>query len=484
MQISTGSIQEKHIMRFHIYLMSSILLAANVSSAQRQLEPFGLQGKTVTAMTFYSGALYAATANDGVYRRYLSLDALDTGWVSLGLPAKNLTSIFAFHTSCPLVCWKGILVGAALNPAGGDSALIYFYQQRPDTCTKKGRWAYADSGIDHNSAGQIYALGGIDVCHPVAPTYVTTFASTSGSIWRSEDRGLSWKQVWQATAENILTFATRPRALLSSDDEIWAGGSLVDAAGRRKPMMLRSTDSGEHWEDRSSQAYAINSECRALALDPVDTNTVYAALEHDIIKSQDGGKTWINTTPLDRGHYYNTLAVNPQRPQHILAGGMYSDLHIQFVLNESLDGGKNWNVPVGGVLMPVTSLVFDPADVQSVYLATRGSGVYRYGNPSVRVKEERNAPESFQLFANFPNPFAIKENAALTLRLKAPTADLVAFRLFNVFGQEMGRWKIVIAPGEQNISLPLAQIKLAGGIYFIQAEWRGQRLTRKLTVLR
>jgi photosystem II stability/assembly factor-like uncharacterized protein len=425
-------------MRFHIYLMICTLFAANISSAQRQLESFGLQGKTVAAMTFYGGALYAATANDGVYRRYWG--ALDTGWVSLGMPAKNLTSIFVFHTSCPLVCWKGILVGAALNPAGGNSALIYFYQQRPDTCTKKGRWADADSGIARNPAEQIYALGGIDVCHPVAPTYVTAFASTSGSIWRSEDRGQSWKEVWQSAAANIITFAARPKSLLRSDDEIWAGGSLRDAAGHRKPIMLRSTDSGEHWEDRSGQAYSGNDECRALALDPADTNTVYAALQHDIIKSQDGGKTWINTTPLDRGHYYNTLAINPQRPQHILAGGMYSDLHIQFVLNESLDGGKNWNVPVGGLLMPVASLVFDPADAQSVYLATRGSGVYRFGYPAVGVKEERNAPENFQLFANFPNPFAPARNGAVTstaIRYHLAEAAAVTLCIYDALGREM-----------------------------------------------
>jgi hypothetical protein len=163
---------------------------------------------------------------------------------------------------------------------------------------------------------------------------------------------------------------------------------------------------------------------------------------------------------------------------------MYSDLLIQFVLNESLDGGKNWNVPVGGLLKPITSLVFDPFDVQSAYLATLGNGVYRYRNLSVGVKEERNAPESFQLFANFPNPLAIKERPALTLRLKVPTADQVAFRLFNIAGQEIANWNVVVVSGEQNLLLPLDQTQLTGGIYFIQAEWHGQRITRKWTVLR
>jgi hypothetical protein len=122
--------------------------------------------------------------------------------------------------------------------------------------------------------------------------------------------------------------------------------------------------------------------------------------------------------------------------------------------------------------------------VHSAYLATRGSGVYRYRNLSVGVEEERNAPESFQLFANFPNPLAVKEKSALTLRLKVPTADHVAFRLFNAVGQEIANWNVVVVSGEQNLSLPLGQTQLTGGIYFLQAQWRGQRLTRKWTVLR
>jgi len=469
-------------MRVRVYFLSAVSLLASLAAAQ-QFESFGLQGKTVTAMTYYGGSLYAATENDGVYRRYLGEP--DSGWVHLGIPAKNLTSIFAFHTYCPLKCWKGVLVGAELNPAQNDTSLIYFYQQRPDTCLKKGNWAAADSGIDRTNVTRVSAVGGIDVCHPIAPTYVTAFAATPGAIWRSEDRGKNWKKVWRDTTANILTFAAGSKRLFfSTDDEIWAGGYTVNDKGIKYPLILRSIDSGEHWEERSPLP-TVSDECRALAVDPTDTNIVYAALRQTLLKSDDAGKTWRLRQFGELIIIFRAMAINPQRPQQLFAGGAVADLVNFLGLFESRDAGKHWQaVPASGNVAAINSLVFNAGDSQYVYVATNGTGVYRYPRLTVGVKKEQNAPKKFQLSANFPNPFNIKENAALAFRLKVPAADQITFRLFNIVGQEIGAWKFAAAAGEQNLSLPLNQAKLTGGIYFMQAEWRGQRLTQKWTMIR
>jgi len=468
-------------MRVRFYFLSAVSLLASLAAAQ-QFEAFGLQGKTVTAMTYYGGSLYAATENGGVYRRYLG--ELDSGWVHLGIPAKNLTAIFAFHTLCPLKCWKGVLAGADLQLTQTNTPLIYFYQQRPDTCLQKGIWAAADSGIDRTSVARINALGGIDVCHPIAPTYVTAFAATANAIWRSEDRGKNWKRVWQAMAAEIFALAARPRSLLTSDDEIWAGG-YVRNAGALTSVILRSTDSGAHWEDRSPPASAI---CSALALHPVDTNIVLATFANTIIKSHDAGKTWAFTNFPELAVIFRTIAINPQQPKHILAGGSGGDLTV-FTLYESVDAGEHWQRvaspnELNYLTSSISSLVFDQSDSRYAYIATRGAGVYRYKRLEVSVDEAKGKPENFQLVANFPNPFHIRENVALAFRLNVPSTGEVTFRLFNIVGQEIGNWKITVVDGEQNLSLPFDQTQLAGGIYFLQAEWRGHRLTQKLTVIR
>jgi len=473
----------KIFMKSFLSLLVSFFIAAGTPQGGAQpLEPFGLQGKTVTAMTFYGGSLYAATENDGVYRRYLGKP--DSGWIHLGVPAKNLTSIFAFHTYCPLICWKGVLAGATLNPLQGDSALIYFYQQRPDTCLNKGRWTVADSGINRTSVLRINALGGIDVCHPIAPTYVTAFAGTPGAIWRSEDRGKKWTRVWQAISANILAFATSQRSLLSSDDEIWAGGYTVNDKGIKYPLILRSTDSGAHWEDRSPISN-VSDECRALAVDPADANIVYAALRQTFLKSGDAGKTWRSRQFGELIIIFRAMAINPQRPQQIFAGGEVADLVNFWGLFESRDAGEHWQaVPASGKVTAINSLVFNAVDSQYVYVATNGTGVYRYPRLTVGVEKELTAPKSFHLSANFPNPIYIAENLPLAFRLNVPSTGEVTFRLFNIAGQEIGNWKITVAAGGQNLALPLDRSQLTGGIYFLQAEWRGQRITRKLTVIR
>jgi len=475
-------------MRLHHSLLIGGLLIASTLEAQ-PLEPFGLEGKNVIALHFYGGSLYAATENDGVYRRFLG--APDSGWISLGVPARQLTSLFVFHTVCPLVCWKGIFVGSVLDPTRGDTALIYFYEQWPDTCKKKGQWtpadrgrAGSDAGIDRTTTSQINALAGFDVCQPVGPTFVTAFAAAPASIWKSEDRGKSWKRVLQTSSTNLLTLATKLRSpFFISNNEVWAGGSMLNNQSLSKPLVLRSVDSGTHWEDRSPATLSGTDECRALALHPADTNIVYAALSHAIIKSRDAGKSWALTTLQNQNVSFKTLAINPQQPNHLVAGGLLNNN--LFALFESRDVGERWNaVASNNILKGVSSLVFNPVDGRHVYIATQGSGVLRYPRLSVRVKEDQRAPERFQVSAHFPNPFHLEENKSLLLRVNLPAADRFTVRVFNVVGQEMANWQMRLAAGEQSLTLPLDQTKLTAGIYFIQAEWRGQRVTRKWTVIR
>jgi hypothetical protein len=482
MTIYANASWPENFMKSFLSLIVSFFITASAAEAQ-PLEPFGLQGKTVTAMTFYGGSLYATTDNDGVYRRYLGKP--DSGWIHLGTPAENLTSIFAFHTYCPLRCWKGVLAGATLNPAQSDSALVYFYQQRPATCQQQGNWAVADSGINRTSVTRINALGGIDVCHPIAPTYVTAFAGTAGAIWRSEDRGKSWKQVWQATAAEIFALAAKPRSLLASDDEIWAGGSMLSILGLRQPLVLRSSDAGQSWQEVGPNVFAQNDACQALALHPADTNIVYAALMHSLLKSNNRGKNWQATHFGEFEVVFRALAINPQQPKQIFAGGAAGERPGGFMLYESKDAGEHWKFVFGDIrLGPINSLVFDPVDSQYVYIATLRTGVYRYPRVTAGVENELTTPKSFYLSASFPNPFYIAENLPLAFRLNVPSSVEVRFRLFNIVGQEIGKWSIAVVAGGQNLALPFDQSQLTGGIYFLQAEWLGQRITRKLTVIR
>jgi len=466
-----------------------VACVANALHAQ-SLEPYGLKGKTVTALYFYSGArlLYAATENEGVFRRDLSADS---GWVHLNMPAKQLNAIYAFHTYCPLKCWKGVLVGTTRDEAAGDSALIYFYQQSPDTCPQPGAWQASDNGLARAAIQEINALAGSAVCQPIGEEFVTVFAGGREFIGRSRDRGESWQTVWQQPNANILALASHRRSLNEiSEESIWAGGYVENGIVRR-PFMTYSRDFGESWEDRSPVNFS-GEECRALALDQADTNVLFAALSTALIKSKDGGKSWVAANLPDLIVEFNALALNPATSQHVLAGGFLSGQY--FLLYESFDGGEQWHtIAPPTTLAGVSSIAFDPARphdtpmLQTAYIGTRGNGVYRYTFELTSVAETTvHTPNDFYLSPTFPNPSAASTLAQLTLRLHTPSAESaeeVWVRLRNTLGQEIQSWRVRVAGGEQTVRLPLEPAQLNAGVYFIQAAWRAQSVTVKWTVL-
>ena len=69
--------------------------------------------------------------------------------------------------------------------------------------------------------------------------------------------------------------------------------------------MFKSTDGGANWTS------LINLSGYALAIDPINTNTVYAGTYHGVRKSTDSGTTWsaFNTGLTNLNVY--ALAIDP-----------------------------------------------------------------------------------------------------------------------------------------------------------------------------
>lgn len=119
----------------------------------------------------------------------------------------------------------------------------------------------------------------------------------------------------------------------------------------------------------------------ALAIDPINTQTLYAGTYDygGVLKSTDGGTTW---TAFNVGFASDTyrvlsLAIDPTNTQIVYAGT--SD---HGGVLESIDGGITWSAINDG-LNPspysVLSLAINPANTQIVYAGTDG-GVYKTSN--------------------------------------------------------------------------------------------------------
>ena len=82
----------------------------------------------------------------------------------------------------------------------------------------------------------------------------------------------------------------------SNPSILWAG--IADASGSQPVNVMRSTDSGATWTNRTPPLAAPIS-CRAIAVDPSDSNTVIAVFAGDfgggeVWTTTDGGDSWTN----------------------------------------------------------------------------------------------------------------------------------------------------------------------------------------------
>lgn len=109
--------------------------------------PWGLQGKTVTALAYYGGALYAGTDGEGLFVR----KSPDSSWNELGLKGVRIRSVYP-HDIGP-IGW-GITVGAEPDKAAGDSVLTYCWS------IYNPQWAVSDSNLDRSRIVMIHAFDG------------------------------------------------------------------------------------------------------------------------------------------------------------------------------------------------------------------------------------------------------------------------------------------------------------------------------------
>lgn len=228
----------------------------------------------------------------------------------------------------------------------------------------------------------------------------TLLLGTSEGVYRSTDRGTSWlPSDTGLTASLISRLAVDPHR----------PGTLYASLPGPGPL-YKSTDAGETW----SRINGI-SQVRDIALDPKTPSLVYAATNSGLLRSQNGGATWvlINATELGINHividpqtpstlytsrtqegirksvdggltwspagpdvenfFADFLAIAPSEPQTLFASDFSGGLF------KSTDGGATWAaLTIDGVDEAVlNTLAFDPHDADVIYAAVMNEGIYK-----------------------------------------------------------------------------------------------------------
>ncbi len=135
----------------------------------------------------------------------------------------------------------------------------------------------------------------------------------------------------------------------------------------------KSTDGGNSWKPKTDNEVSLSSG--SIAIDPTNTNIIYygtgeatySAVSYygrGILKSTNGGESWINyTSGLPSLSYTSRLVIRPNYPSQLLAAMGTSGLY------RSTNGGVNWTQMISG---RCDDVIFSPSG-DTAYIV--GSGV-------------------------------------------------------------------------------------------------------------
>ena len=269
-----------------------------------------------------------------------------------------------------------------LGPPGGDvfdaavstiDSAIALAGIAPDGSFGGTLYRSSDGG---NTWSEVSALDGTSVFDiEFAPDGIA-YIGTQDSIRKSTDGGLGWATLNLGIGVNDQVFDV---ALDPSDSSImWAG--IADASGSQPVNIMRSTDGGATWTNRTPPlAQPISG--RGIAVDPSDSNTVIAVFGGDfgggeVWVTTDGGNSWMDRSAGLPDNPMNAVVYDGDR---LLVGGGQNFGSELVGLYASTDLGMTWT-PIHDDTWPVLvvdSIAADPGDTQTILVATDGSGVNR-----------------------------------------------------------------------------------------------------------
>src|SRR5437899_7414612 len=275
-----------------------------------------------------------------------------SAWTSLGPPGGDVFDVAASTLDANIVL-------AGLAPGGSFGGTLY---------------RSSDGG---NTWSEVPALDGVsvfDIEFAPAPDGIT-YLGTQDSVRKSTDGGLSWVTLNLGIGANDQVFDV---ALDPSDSSIiWAG--IADASGSQPVYVMRSTDGGVTWIDRTPPHAPLSG--RATAVDPNDSNTVIAVFGGDfgggeVWVTTDGGDSWTDRSAGLPGNPLNAVVYDGTRL--LVGGGLL--FGSQFVgLYESPDLGVTWTPLHDGTwpVLVVEDIAVDSNDAARIFVAIDGGGVNR-----------------------------------------------------------------------------------------------------------
>ena len=230
--------------------------------------------------------------------------------------------------------------------------------------------------------------------HPEEPDLV--FAGTADGVWRSTDRGLSFRRAeFPDGGDEVWSFL----AIEGDPDRMYAGASPLG--------MHLSEDRGASWRRLPAPEIRQRIECpitprvMRMAQRPGRPDEIYAALEiAGAMRTVDGGETWEDLNEdlvrlSDRPHLRSSIVQKETHAEGMLDGHAIAIspsapdapiVALRMGLFRTRDGGRSWEDLEVGRFSPTTyarDIKASPHDAGTLYTAlsvaadSRDGGVYR-----------------------------------------------------------------------------------------------------------
>jgi photosystem II stability/assembly factor-like uncharacterized protein len=195
---------------------------------------------------------------------------------------------------------------------------------------------------------------------------VVYVGAADGGIWKTSDAGTNWTPVFDhedVSAVGALAMAP------SAHDVIWAGTGepwLIRPYYTMGDGVYKSTDAGRSWQHMGLEQ---TGHIARIIVDPHDANVAFVCAvgqafrpqhERGIFRTNDAGKTWQQVLYVNDNTGCSEMAMDPSDSNTIYAGMWQVEIH-RWNLNSggtgsgvymSRDGGNNWS-KISGHGLPV-----------------------------------------------------------------------------------------------------------------------------------
>lgn len=209
-------------------------------------------------------------------------------------------------------------------------------------------------------SGRITAIEGVNRNPNIV--YVGT---AGGGLWKSIDRGTTFKQVFRKHTMAIGCITVDQR----NPDIVWVGTGETNVRNSVSvgTGLYKTTDGGKNWK---YIAFKNSERIRKIVLDPENPNIMYAAVlghlwdsnpERGLYKTSDGGKSWKKILYRDENTGCTDFEIDPQNPRTMYAAMWQFRRKPYFFtsggkgcgLYKSTDGGNKWQSIHTGLPTPL-----------------------------------------------------------------------------------------------------------------------------------